>query len=80
VDYNEEMVALFPWVTAENANVMRWVFTDPDARRRLFRWETEWAPQMLAQMRAELLRQPPNPRLRQVIDEVLDHSVDPQRL
>jgi transcriptional regulator with XRE-family HTH domain len=80
VGYNEQMRALFPWAAAQNSNVMRWVFTDPDARRRLYRWETEWAPQMLAQMRTELLRQPHNRRLRELTDEILRHSADARDL
>jgi transcriptional regulator with XRE-family HTH domain len=78
--YNDEMRALFPWVQDDDANVMRWVFTHPDARRRLHQWGTEWAPPMLAQLRAEQLRHPGDHRLVEIIRDILDASVEAQRL
>lgn len=80
VDYNEPMCALFPWVQQDDANVMRWVFTDPAARRRLHRWDTEWAPQMLAQIRAEQLRYSDDDRLHNLIREILEANPDARRL
>jgi transcriptional regulator with XRE-family HTH domain len=72
VDYNRHMLDWFPWVGSglEN-NVMRWVFTYPDAREQLYNWENDWAPLMLAQMRVANARQPDNMRLAQLIREIL---------
>jgi transcriptional regulator with XRE-family HTH domain len=39
VDSNTHMRDWFPWVTYER-NVMRWVFTYPESRKQLYRWET----------------------------------------
>ncbi|MBM2623879.1 helix-turn-helix domain-containing protein [Actinoplanes sp. LDG1-06] len=80
VGHNEQMRSWFPWVVQDDANVMRWVFTYPEARQQLVRWETEWAPQMLAQMRAGQLRYPDNQRLHSVITEILDVNKDAREL
>ena len=80
VAYNENMRSVFPWVQHDDANVLRWVFTDPDARRRLHRWGTEWAPQMLAQLRTAQLRHPDDQRLSDIIRDILDLNGDARRL
>jgi len=75
VAYNEHMANWFPWIAAGyEGNIMRWVFTYPDARQQLHKWETDWAPLMLAQMRVANARQPDNMRLATLIREILERS------
>jgi transcriptional regulator with XRE-family HTH domain len=78
--YNEKMRSLFPWVRQPGANVMQWVFTDPDARRRLYRWDTDWAPHLIAQLRVRHLRFPNSQRLHTVVREILAVNADTRRL
>lgn len=73
ITYNQHMREWFPWVTAER-NLMRWVFTYPEARDYLCRWETEWAPRMLGQMTAAAALRPGNAELAALIHEILGHS------
>ncbi|MEU4239660.1 helix-turn-helix transcriptional regulator [Actinoplanes sp. NPDC026619] len=80
VGHNEQMRSWFPWVVQDEANVMRWVFTYPEARQQLYNWETEWAPQMLAQTRAAQLRYPDNQRLHDIISEILNVNAVARRL
>lgn len=70
VAYNLHAKEWFPWVDYES-NVMRWVFTYPEARQQLYNWETDWAPFMLAQMRVANAREPHNMRLANLIREIL---------
>jgi transcriptional regulator with XRE-family HTH domain len=79
VDSNQHMRDWFPWVSHET-NVMRWVFTYPEARNQLYRWETDWAPQMLAQVRTARARMPHNQRLNEVLTEILQVNPDARRL
>lgn len=79
IAYNDAMCEWFPWVRYER-NVMRWVFTYSDARRQLHRWDTDWAPLMLAQMRLANARNPDNLRLASLIDEIRSHNADAQQL
>jgi hypothetical protein len=79
VAYNKHMSDWFPWVAAHENNIMRWVFTYPDARTQLHQWETHWAPQMFAQMQFALAQQPENKRLAAVIDEILERQPDTRR-
>jgi transcriptional regulator with XRE-family HTH domain len=81
VVYNKQMLEWFPWIGAgvEN-NVMRWVCTDPQARQQLCRWETDWAPLMLAQLRIAMAKQPGNTRLYHLVREILQASPDARRL
>ncbi len=72
IAYNQHMANWFPWVTTGETNVMRWVFTYPEATTQLHNWKTEWAPQMLAQMRAAHALKPHNERLTEVINEILE--------
>jgi len=69
VHYNQHMRDWFPWVGYEQ-NVMRWVFTYPEARQQLYNWETDWAPLMLAQMRVANGKYPENMRLARLIQEI----------
>jgi transcriptional regulator with XRE-family HTH domain len=79
VDVNQHMRDWFPWVSHET-NIMRWVFTYPEARNQLHKWETEWAPQMLGQMRTARARFPDNERLSEVLAEILQVNRDARRL
>lgn len=79
VDSNQHMRDWFPWISHET-NVMRWVFTYPEARNQLYRWETDWAPQMLAQLRTACARLPDNRRLNEVLTEILQVNRDARRL
>ncbi|MFI7598206.1 helix-turn-helix transcriptional regulator [Actinoplanes sp. NPDC049681] len=79
VAYNGEMRKWFPWVAGHENNIMRWVFTFPEARTQLHRWDTDWAPQMFAQMQFAQARAPDNKRLAAVIDEILELNPDARR-
>lgn len=79
VTYNSHAKEWFPWIDGEN-NVMRWVFTYPEARQQLFNWKTDWAPLMLAQMRFAQARDPENERLASLIQEILNVSEDARRM
>ena len=71
VAHNDHLVQWFPWVTHET-NIMRWVFTYPQARRQLYDWENTWAPLMLAQMRMASAANPDDSRLTKLIGEIID--------
>jgi transcriptional regulator with XRE-family HTH domain len=79
VGYNTHMSTWFPWVEGPENNVMRWVFTAPEARTLLHHWETEWAPQMFAEMQFAQAQQPENTRLAAIIDEILDNNPHARR-
>ena len=79
VGYNTHLSDWFPWVTGPETNIMRWVFTAPEARNLLHRWETDWAPQMFAEMQFAQAQQPENNRLAAVISEILDLSSHARR-
>lgn len=79
VAYNKHMSDWFPWVEGHENNIMRWVFTFPEARTQLHRWDTDWAPQMFAQMQFAQAQQPDNKRLAAVIDEILQVNEDARR-
>ena len=79
IAYNEHMSKWFPWVEGHENNIMRWVFTFPDARTQLHRWDKDWGPQMFAQMQFAQARQPENKRLAAVIEEILDVNPDARR-
>ncbi len=80
VGTNEQLRSWFPGILGHEANVMLWAFTHPDARRRLYRWETDWAPKLLGQLRTAQLRYPDNKRLDVVITEILQANEDARRL
>ncbi|GAA4958667.1 helix-turn-helix domain-containing protein [Actinoplanes utahensis] len=79
VAVNDHMREWFPWVAGPETNVMRWIFTAPEARRQLHRWETDWGPQMLAQLRFAHARTPGNERLTEVLAEILHGNADARR-
>lgn len=76
IAYNQHMQKWFPWVAGHESNVMRWVFTYPEARQQLHQWDSDWGPQMLAQMRFAHARFPGNKRLTEVISEILRVNTD----
>lgn len=80
VAYNSTARDWFPWVDGHETNVMRWVFTYPEARRQLHQWETDWAPKMMGQLRAARARFPENQRLNETITEILDVNPDARKL
>jgi transcriptional regulator with XRE-family HTH domain len=79
IAYNTHMSNWFPWVEGHENNIMRWVFTFGEARTQLHRWDTDWAPQMFAQMQFALAQRPENKRLAAVIDEILTVNPDARR-
>jgi transcriptional regulator with XRE-family HTH domain len=76
---NRHISAWFPWLPRE-PNVMRWTFTYPEARLQLAKWDTDWAPPMIAQMRLVHARYHDNQRLTQLIEEILAVNDDARRL
>jgi transcriptional regulator with XRE-family HTH domain len=78
IAYNRKAKEWFPWLGNES-NVMRWVFTYPEARQQLHDWATDWAPPMLAQMRVANARDQGNERLTRLIQEILQ-SDDARRM
>jgi transcriptional regulator with XRE-family HTH domain len=76
IGHNEHMAKWFPWVEGHENNIMRWVFTFPEARTQLHRWDTDWGPQMFAQMRFTQAQRPDDERLASLIDEILDLNAD----
>lgn len=79
ITYNDKVRSWFPWVDYEH-NLMRWVFTYPEARHQLYKWETDWAPAMLAQMRVASARQPENKRLAELVQEILSVNDEARQL
>ncbi|WP_345020802.1 helix-turn-helix transcriptional regulator [Saccharothrix violaceirubra] len=69
----------FPWIVYEQ-NLMRWVFTYPEARHQLHRWDTDWAPLMIAQMQFAHARLPDNFRLAALIREILACSAEAREM
>ncbi|MEU3455256.1 helix-turn-helix transcriptional regulator [Micromonospora sp. NPDC006766] len=67
---NTQAEAWFPALIPGNANLMRWAFIRPEARRQLARWEEDWAPSLLAQLRMAHAREPGHRALAQLIREV----------
>ncbi|WP_425412908.1 hypothetical protein [Micromonospora nigra] len=72
--YNARAEDWFPWLKGDEPNLMRWAFTDPAARRQLERWDRDWAPGFLAQLRLAYMREPDNAALTQVIHDVMAAS------
>lgn len=79
IAFNKHMSEWFPWVEGNESNVMRWVFTFPEAQIQLHNWRTDWAPQTFAQLQYAQARQPDNKRLTAIIDEILELSPDARR-
>ena len=77
--WNPAMKVWFPWMPSE-PNVMRWVFTYPEARDQLADWKTGWAGPMIAQMRLAHAREPDNHRLTELIREILENNAEAREL
>ncbi|MEU1813025.1 MmyB family transcriptional regulator [Micromonospora aurantiaca (nom. illeg.)] len=60
----------FPSLPSE-PNLMRWAFTHPAAQQQLDRWEEDWAPSLLAQLRMAHAREPDNGSLTRVIRDII---------
>ncbi|MFG3423254.1 helix-turn-helix transcriptional regulator [Micromonospora sp. NPDC048063] len=68
--WNTQAGSWFPGLILDDANLMRWAFTHPEARRQLASWEEDWAPSLLAQLRMAHAREPNHGALAQLIREV----------
>lgn len=81
VDYNEHMLKWFPWMgEGFEDNIMRWVFLDPAAKVQLHRWDTDWAPLMLAQMFHANAQRRDNMALANLIREILERSKEARQM
>lgn len=75
--FNDAVAEWFvDWNPMEPAdrNVLFWVLTDPEARRRLLNWETDWVDQLMSRFRAAHGRHPEDPRFQRVLDRLLAAS------
>jgi len=75
LSYNQAADDLFPNLTAQRPNFVRWVFTEPAARRVVVDWEPE-ARGLLARLRTLAGRHPDHPRFTALIDEL--HEASPE--
>ncbi|RSM39107.1 hypothetical protein DMB66_58520 [Actinoplanes sp. ATCC 53533] len=73
IRHNEPTAEWFPWVHGDRPNFMRWAFT-AEARTILHNWDTEWGPQLWAEMQYALARQPDNAKLKALISGILESS------
>ncbi|MDI1461038.1 helix-turn-helix domain-containing protein [Catellatospora sp. KI3] len=71
LDYNGAALRWFPHLAHEN-NLFRWICQSPGAKRQLVRWQADWLSSAIAQLRAANARWPDDPRLREVLGELLD--------
>lgn len=67
---NAQAAAWFPSLPSAR-NLMRWAFTHPSAQQQLDRWQEDWAPSLLAQLRMAYAREPDNEPLAQVVRDVI---------
>lgn len=67
--WNAAFEAIFPGRVVP-ANTMHWMMLSPDGRRRLVDWPTQWAPQVLPQLRTAVMEYPENPTLRRLDREM----------
>ncbi|WP_369016035.1 helix-turn-helix domain-containing protein [Streptomyces sp. B1866] len=67
---NQPMGEWFPWI-ADQPNIMRWGFLNPEARRQLVNWQEDWARSFLARMRIAAARYPTYEPLQHLLDDVL---------
>jgi transcriptional regulator with XRE-family HTH domain len=74
LSFNKPTAEWFPWVHGDRPNFMRWAFTTAEARIVLHNWDTEWGPQLWAEMQYTLARQPENAKLTALIGEILEDS------
>ncbi|MGW8690218.1 helix-turn-helix domain-containing protein [[Kitasatospora] papulosa] len=73
IGYNGPLVDWFPWV-AHQANQMKWVLLEPEAREQLVNWEQDWARPLLGQIRYERAHHPEDEALRQLERDILVES------
>lgn len=79
IAFNEHLRTWFPSIDEADTNVMRWAFTNPEAKIVLHEWATKWAPPMFAEMQYALALQPDNPRLTAIVEEILVCSPEARR-
>ncbi|WP_242442182.1 helix-turn-helix domain-containing protein [Streptomyces sp. CB02460] len=79
VAHNLTLRRWFPWA-AHGANLMRWVFLEPEARQHLVNWESDWARPFLGQLRYERAHHPANAALAQLERAILAGSQDAREL
>ena len=53
---NTHLISWFPWLAGSSPNFLRLALTHPDARRQLYRWDTDWAVPMVAELRVASAR------------------------
>ncbi|ROO59667.1 helix-turn-helix protein [Micromonospora sp. Llam0] len=75
VQHNEACETYYPWLRDERS-YLRWLFTAPDARRRLVNWATDWVAPLLTQMRIARARHPEDADIAALVDSCLD--TDPE--
>lgn len=79
--YNNSMAEWFPWIRlAHQPNLIRWAFTSPEAKTRLYNWASEWAPFFLTQMMTASARYPGYIRLNELIRDILHSNELARRL
>ncbi|MFJ2087520.1 hypothetical protein ACIOBK_33685 [Micromonospora chokoriensis] len=69
--HNAEAESWFPCLRSGKPNLMRWAFLDPAARRHLPRWEQDWMPALLTQLRLAFIRRPDNLPLTEIIGDIV---------
>lgn len=77
--HNEPCESYYPWLH-HDSDYPRWVLTSADARRRLVRWENDWAAPLLAQLRMARAQHPRDDRIADQIAACLSASPDVRRL
>jgi transcriptional regulator with XRE-family HTH domain len=77
---NQALADWFPFTQGTERNIMRWIFTYPEAKYQLTDIEQDWWRPMLAQMRVAHSQQPGNDRLSQIISEILDVNLEAQAM
>ncbi len=70
VAYNRAMAEWFPWVLAQDANLIRWGLTTQEAREQLVDW-TRHAYIYLAMIRFAMAERPDEPGLSELLHEIL---------
>jgi transcriptional regulator with XRE-family HTH domain len=66
---NDPFLQIFPRGEAPT-NTLLWMVTAPEARERLVDWRQDWAPTVLAQLRAAVAEHPEHPRLAELVEAV----------
>ncbi len=70
---NDDFYGWFPGARRQG-NLMRMMLTDEVTRAQLVDWETEHAPALVAQLRAELTKRPDDPALREFVLSIIEAS------